>query len=678
MLNTVSESSITNDGILAMKFASARAREIFSLEQILKKKTRRSCSTKDLSVLWEKNNNPLPRHMRRRTTSHKRRKSAKRYSGQKKSPYSESDSTNVGSTERLETHRWHSKRFFMQKKWGFEMPIKRNDIGSEAVTKAFLKRCAIHDASYYSIYEVKDTPYENIATFLATMFPALKSDPSKATYTAQAVHQMCRSSSFSPTQLMYTYDNFPDKLIGPIDIMYHLNGIWLLVHPTISRAVEKNVHAYNENNGRKINIDMRKISSNFSIFHFYGSQAVLKDLFNENGEVACKALKGDTQRDERKYVSIHVQDPRYRGLGKASSVAKTLFDIEGYKEIIKSYLPDNVINASTGEKSRTIPNIPCINIFKNDLVTTASSRKKCIHPLGTASWIFIIPKIYSKVLWNKFTTCNLVPVAIDGVFRIYNECNKAYFPNDYPGTEAGVCAIIERCKNEELQQLKKPKRHRINFSRLRQNTTAFPQWNVYASTSHPNLLCHERNNTKLSVTNIVQSSEISVMRGAAHKFVPSKVLAINDSGVNKQTKVYHPKSIQQQKQAILSLLTQFSSSNISLLPFVKLHIRSCRRGVPTFGSIVSLPTHPISAPLGQMHGMEEKRGLEGDLEPKFRQIGYVTSGCRNISLGQNIGICFCCLRSIEHYINMGGEILLFRNRGSRVYRCAYFSILTVT
>ena len=54
MLNTVSESSITNDGIVALKFASARAREIFSLEQILKKKTRRSCSTKDLSVLWEK------------------------------------------------------------------------------------------------------------------------------------------------------------------------------------------------------------------------------------------------------------------------------------------------------------------------------------------------------------------------------------------------------------------------------------------------------------------------------------------------------------------------------------------------------------------------------------------------------------------------------------------------
>ena len=50
---------------------------------------------------------------------------------------------------------------------------------------------------------------------------------------------------------MYTNDNFPDKLIGPIDIMYHLNGIWLLVHPTISGAVEKNVYAYNENNDRK-------------------------------------------------------------------------------------------------------------------------------------------------------------------------------------------------------------------------------------------------------------------------------------------------------------------------------------------------------------------------------------------------------------------------------------------
>ena len=198
MLNTVSESSITNDGIVALKFASARAREIFSLEQLLKKKNRRSCSSKDLSVLWEKNNNPLPRHMRRRTTSHRRRKSVKRYSGQKKSPYSESVATNVGSTERLETHRWHSKGSSCKRSGVSKCQSKGMISGREAATRAFLKRCTVHDASYYSIYEVRDTPYENIAAFLATMFPALKSDPSKGIYTAQAVHQMCRSSSFSP------------------------------------------------------------------------------------------------------------------------------------------------------------------------------------------------------------------------------------------------------------------------------------------------------------------------------------------------------------------------------------------------------------------------------------------------------------------------------------------------
>ena len=155
MLNTISESSITNDGIVALKFASARAREIFSLEQLLKKKIGEAAAPRTWVSFGRKNNNPLPRHMRRRTTSHRRRKSVKRYSGQKKSPCSESDATNVGSTERLETHRWHSKRFFMQKKWGFEMPIKRNDIGAEAATRAFLKRCTVHDASYYSIYEVR-------------------------------------------------------------------------------------------------------------------------------------------------------------------------------------------------------------------------------------------------------------------------------------------------------------------------------------------------------------------------------------------------------------------------------------------------------------------------------------------------------------------------------------------
>ena len=678
MLSKVSESSITNDGIAATKFASARAREIFSLEQIIKKKNIQNYSTRDLSVLWEKNNNPLPRHMRRRTTSYRRRKNTKRWSSETKSPSSEDDASRAGSAKRLETHRWHAKRFCIQKKWGFEMPIKRNDIGVEATTRAFLKRCTIHDASYYSIYEVKDKSYENIATFLSTMFPRLNSDPSKAVYTAQAVHQMCRSSTFTPSQLMYTYGNFPDRLIGPIDILYHLNGIWLFVHPVISMAAEKNVTAYNENIDRKNNIDFRNISDKYSIFHFYGSKTVLQDVFNENSELACKILHEDTQQDGCAYMSTHVKDPRYRGLGTASSLTKSLFDVDGYREAVESYLPDNVVNASVGDVCRAIPNIPCINIFKNDLGTTESANKKSLHPLGTASWVFILPKIYSKVLWNKFTTSDLVPVGLDGVFRIYNECNKAYFPNDYPGTQAGLHAITELCLKQEVQQLQRPKRHRINFCRLRQSAKAFPQWKVYASNGNSIAIYKDKDTNPCPVTNVAQSSQISVMQGAAQTLETSRALSIQDNGTTTQTKLYHSKSIQRQKEAILSLFSRFSASNVRLLPFVKLHIRSCRRGVPTFGSVVSLPNNPISGPIGQMQDIEEKRGVEGDLEPKFRQIGYITSGCRNIRFGQNIGICFCSLQSIQRYINMGGEILLFRNRGSRVYRSAYFSISTVT
>ena len=116
------------------------------------------------------------------------------------------------------------------------------------------------------------------------------------------------------------------------------------------------------------------------------------------------------------------------------------------------------------------------------------------------------------------------------------------------------------------------------------------------------------------------------------------------------------------------------------LYFLKVCIRSCRRGVPAFGGLISLPSiisnegKDLLAHILKNNGIEEKRGVKDDSIPMFQEIGYITSGCRSIGTGQNIGISFCSMYLLYEYIDNGGEILLFRNRGSRIYRPAYFSI----
>ena len=153
-----------------MKFASNRSRDIFNLEQILKQKyqikngdsnnsnVNKRNITNFLNPLWQKNNNPLPRHLRRRTTSHRRRhvkqsskncedsknKKINRKMRRKPNTLNRNTTDKIVDTtadaKRLHTHVWHSKRFHMRNQWQHMIPMKRNDIGFEATRRAFLNK----------------------------------------------------------------------------------------------------------------------------------------------------------------------------------------------------------------------------------------------------------------------------------------------------------------------------------------------------------------------------------------------------------------------------------------------------------------------------------------------------------------------------------------------------------
>mgnify|MGYP001353148262 CR=1 FL=1 len=87
---------------------------------------------------------------------------------------------------------------------------------------------------------------------------------------------------------------------------------------------------------------------------------------------------------------------------------------------------------------------------------------------------------------------------------------------------------------------------------------------------------------------------------------------------------------------------------------LKIFVKSLRK--------ISNEGKDILAHILKNNGIEEKRGVKDDSIPMFREIGYITSGCRSIGTGQNIGISFCSMYLLYETItslNNGNKISIF-------------------
>ena len=135
----------------------------------------------------------LPRHMRRRASSHNRWKiSEKVKNGNDKNGKvmhdeletqskhrkdRRKDGKNVihasyGGNKRLETHVWLAKRMHMEERWGWLLPLRSCNVGVPASVKQTLKFTSIHDSSYMTCLEFTGQS-SYILYFLSSMMDPL-------------------------------------------------------------------------------------------------------------------------------------------------------------------------------------------------------------------------------------------------------------------------------------------------------------------------------------------------------------------------------------------------------------------------------------------------------------------------------------------------------------------------
>mmetsp|Transcript_4298 Transcript_4298/g.6426 ORF Transcript_4298/g.6426 Transcript_4298/m.6426 type:complete len:571 (+) Transcript_4298:19-1731(+) len=168
---------INNNTVLALQFGRARSSHFRHLARAvgIDVKTMSSAQVRSRAKDF------VPRHLRRRTTAHARRKKMpprkKNHTNTKnfdKMRTHHRDETKMvveqtatsSQARKLSTHRWHSKRMEMVDLWGYKVGLHRKDRGIRAAYRSQRDICTLHDMSYYECVQLRGDAFEEIQTLM--------------------------------------------------------------------------------------------------------------------------------------------------------------------------------------------------------------------------------------------------------------------------------------------------------------------------------------------------------------------------------------------------------------------------------------------------------------------------------------------------------------------------------
>ena len=434
-----SDAGLTAGGTVdVLKFANERKNELFQMQQLIAKRHAKRQRVGEntggavesvFKPLWEAN--PLPRHLRRRTTSHKRRCSnrasgrfrsvpeKKRASADSPAPrrsrrraHNFNARLESGMPRRLETHIWHAKRFKMKSAWSgkFILPESRNDIGPRAVNDAANHRCAVHDTSYFNIFEIEGGVGMGASDdpgLVRNVFNRLLSPDQRLENNALV------PAGFRPIDLYAASEEFPEGFVGPAEACFFSeNKLWVLSHPELEDQTRQAL-GYVFGQGFRI-----KVRDDLATFRFVGPLSQ---------SLAQKALGTPDTLRQRSISTLAV----------------------------------------AGEDGSHVP-VTCVRR------ENFPGRGK-----GGGGITLMLPKSYARPFWVKFIHAGCVAIGTSDYASFSGEHNAPSFPEDYPDTAAGGEHIERRSKALTDAESRKASRHRLNFMRLRHPSPFVPTWEAY-------------------------------------------------------------------------------------------------------------------------------------------------------------------------------------------------------
>ena len=410
----------------------------------------------------------LPRHLRRRNTSHKRRSrrprraskvttlaadegspvcEAKEAPGAAAARATKSGDTKTATPERtkarhLATHRWHAKRMKMCTRWGYRLPARRSDCGVRAAYRWRKDACTIIDTSY--MVRVRVTGAQPaIMSGLAQMLPP----PDHNVFPFRRPDSRAFSSgSRGGRLLLYQSSSYPLGLFGPAHFR------WL--PPAASQEIPRTLELW--------------------LHPGYAAEALA-------------SMRMDVENQSS--VSVHVDKDRLisrfevRGRMCDRAVVKTLQRVYGLSE---ERLPPPAAKAPRG----------AVFVYQNSETDNprqggeqAADLSSCILTLvqtprprnsgGTtacAGWDIIVEggSQAARHVWTSLVLAGARAIGMETSRYLSAEEGSLVFPFDFPDTKASSDWVDSLVEQEQHSQNMKPKSKR----NMAVATASVPRWDV--------------------------------------------------------------------------------------------------------------------------------------------------------------------------------------------------------
>ncbi|RXW24492.1 hypothetical protein EST38_g1333 [Candolleomyces aberdarensis] len=441
----------------------------------------------------------------------------------------------------LETHIWHSKRMRMENMWGYRLAVKPTEKAYRPSHRASVQGSIIHDASYYSLVELRGSS-ETITGSLSLCCDPQGPNPSAAS----------RLTSGSRTHETHIYEpgKYPFGLICPISVIWKpisesLKGketesnsptaasassvertVWIRFHPVVHSQVLSALQtagsqylAKKKAEGNEgIQLEICDLKDQINVFEIMGPQA------SQVIRGALSAVPGDSRPEFRQFwsslaevqtsgsvprnmvIGFKVLDPRLRfppKLAKPKPTNQRRNDVFPSVALAKSDIWDESVRLGIAKPKYTkkelddrraknlIPGTPLNPQRQDDRVpviliqrSLEAARKNGGHPIH--GWTLIIPSGWGMAFWNSLVfTGTRVAGQRERQTQAY-EAGTAYFPRDYPSTSA--YHEYSTAKEEELRDTweRKPPAKRVNYEKLNVQDPFAPNWNwVLWASRHP-------------------------------------------------------------------------------------------------------------------------------------------------------------------------------------------------
>ncbi|OQR79424.1 ribonucleases P/MRP protein subunit POP1-like [Tropilaelaps mercedesae] len=219
------------------RFVSARKDELANLTEVVKTRMRKLVSQQ------------LPRHLRRRTVSHNKKRLPKRlqdrYNAEaakvtkrpsrlhRRRPRNLQDEyTRRARKHRwLETHLWHAKRFRMVEKFGYKIPERSFDKSLRACYRGAAKYCLLNDISYECCIELRGEQISICAALGRISSPRTGLSVAAKKFTG---------GRYQGSIWLYQIDSYPHNCLGEVTFIWRPpesnvseRTLWLWCHPAL-------------------------------------------------------------------------------------------------------------------------------------------------------------------------------------------------------------------------------------------------------------------------------------------------------------------------------------------------------------------------------------------------------------------------------------------------------------